>query len=64
MRILAADHVLPISSEPIVGGAIAVADDSIVAVGKGSDLRLKFPDAHFEDFGDAAILPGFVNCHA
>lgn len=64
MKILAADHILPISSEPIRGGAIAIDGDSIIAAGKASDLRKKFPDASFEDFGEAALLPGFVNCHS
>lgn len=64
MKILAADHILPISSEPIKGGAIAIDGDSIIAAGKASDLRKEFPDASFEDFGEAALLPGFVNCHS
>lgn len=64
MRILAADHVLPVSSKPIENGAVVISDSRIVAVGKASDLRLQFPEASFEDFGEAAILPGFVNCHS
>ena len=64
MKILAADHVLPISSEPIVDGAVAIDGDSIAAVGAESELRQQFPDADVRDFGVAAILPGFVNCHA
>lgn len=64
MKILTADYILPVSSEPISGGAIAIEADKIVAVGAVSDLTNKYPDATTEKFGEAAILPGFVNCHS
>lgn len=64
MKILAADHVLPISSEPIVDGAVAIDGDRIVAVGSEAEITKQFPHAHVNDFGIAAILPGFVNCHS
>jgi len=61
--ILAAEWVLPISSPPIKGGAIALQDDLIAAVGPLPTLRAQFKDAPVRDFGDAALLPGFVNVH-
>ncbi|MEQ1764734.1 MAG: amidohydrolase family protein [Pyrinomonadaceae bacterium] len=64
MKILASDYVLPISSEPISDGAVAIEADKIVEVGHREALLSKFPDALAEDFGKAAILPGFVNCHS
>lgn len=64
MKILAAEYVLPISSEPIRIGAVAFDGAEIVFVGTLSDAKLKFPSAEIEDFGEAAILPGFVNCHS
>lgn len=64
MKILAAEYVLPISSEPIRNGAVAFDGSEIVFVGTLSDAKLKFPSAEIEDFGQAAILPGFVNCHS
>jgi cytosine/adenosine deaminase-related metal-dependent hydrolase len=64
MKVFAADYVVPISSEPIRGGAVAIEDDTVAAVGNASDLRVQFPEAAFEDLGEAAILPGFVNCHS
>ncbi|HVF29478.1 MAG TPA: amidohydrolase family protein [Pyrinomonadaceae bacterium] len=64
MKILAAEYVLPISSEPIRNGAVAIDADKIVATGTRDDLRSGFPDAEVADFGMAAILPGFVNCHS
>ncbi len=33
MKILSADYVLPISSEPIIGGAVVIDKAKIVAVG-------------------------------
>ena len=64
MKILTAKYVLPISESPIVNGAVAFENSEIVAVGTASEICSFFPDAEVEDFGEAAILPGFVNCHS
>ena len=64
MRIITARYVLPITSEPIENGAVAIQDDSILDVGSAGELEKKFPEAIIEDFTNAAILPGFVNCHS
>lgn len=64
MKIIAAKFVLPVTSAPIADGAVAFAGSEIVEVGKVEELRAKYPAADFEDLGDAAILPGFVNCHS
>jgi len=64
MKILAANYVLPISSETIVGGAIAIDGSTIKRVGERETVIAEFPSAEVEDFGEAAILPGFVNCHS
>src|SRR3954471_19275607 len=64
MKILSANYVLPISSKPISGGGVAIDGSAIVEVGQLADLARQFPDAPVEDFGEAAILPGFVNCHS
>lgn len=64
MKLLAAEYVLPISSEPIKNGAIALDADKIVEVGDREALLSKFPTFLVEDLGRAAILPGFVNCHS
>lgn len=55
---------LPISSKPFINGAVAVVGTKIVAVGDVNDVTKQFPDAEIEEHGDAAILPGFVNCHS
>jgi cytosine/adenosine deaminase-related metal-dependent hydrolase len=64
MKILTADYVLPISSEPINNGAIAVENSKITAVGSLSDVQGQFPRAESENFGEAVIMPGLVNCHS
>lgn len=64
MKILSGEYVLPISAAPISDGAVAVENDRIAAVGTRAALAARFPAADTEDFGEAAILPGFVNAHS
>jgi len=64
MQILTADHVLPISSPPIHRGAVVIDGKVLVDVGEAAVLVAKFPSAEIKDYGEAAILPGFVNCHS
>jgi cytosine/adenosine deaminase-related metal-dependent hydrolase len=63
-RLLAAKYILPISSEPIENGAVAIEGDQILGVGSRIEIARDFAPAYVEDFGEAAILPGFVNCHS
>ena len=62
--IYSARWVLPIVSPAIVDGAVAIDNSVIVAVGSNQDVVSRFPDSRIEDFGEAAILPGFVNAHS
>ena len=64
MKILTAEYVLPIASDPIRNGAVVIDDSRIVQVGQLDDIKTRFASAAVEDFGNAAILPGFVNCHS
>jgi len=59
-----AKWVLPVIAAPIDDGAVAVEGDSFVAVGTRADLIVKFPAAQVCSFGEAAILPGLINCHS
>ncbi|MFO0807469.1 MAG: amidohydrolase family protein [Gemmataceae bacterium] len=52
-----ASYVFPVTSEPLERGTLTVRDGRIVAVEPYGRRR---PD---HEFGDAAILPGFVNAH-
>lgn len=64
ITIYSARWVLPISSQLIVDGAVAVADSSIAAVGALDELTANYPDAPLTDFGSAVILPGLINTHS
>ena len=56
--------VLPITSAAIEDGALAVEGARIIRVGARQSLAAEFAEAEVRDFGEAAILPGFVNCHS
>ena len=62
--IYSARWVLPITSPDIESGAVACDGSTILAIGPRTEIVSKFPDAQLEDFGPAAILPGFVNTHS
>ncbi len=47
----------------ISGGAVAVVDGKIAAVGKADDIRARYPDAPERGSADSLVLPGFVNAH-
>ncbi len=64
MKILSARYVLPITGAPIENGAVAFDSDTIAAVGPIDEIVARYADSEVEDHGEAAILPGFVNCHA
>jgi len=59
----AAKWVMPVASAPVEDGAVAVEGEVLVGVGAREALLRKFPDAAVNDFGEAVILPGLVNCH-
>lgn len=56
--------VLPVSSAMIERGAVVVEGARIMGVGDRDSLVARFPEAVTQDFGEAAILPGFVNAHS
>ncbi|HEV3468629.1 MAG TPA: amidohydrolase family protein [Pyrinomonadaceae bacterium] len=62
-KLYCARWVLPVTTEPIVDGAVAVRGSLIAGVGPRAEIEARFPGAEAEDFGEAAILPGLVNCH-
>ncbi len=47
----------------ISGGAVAVADGKIAAVGKADDIRAQYPGAPERGSADSLVVPGFVNAH-
>ncbi|HEX8844160.1 MAG TPA: amidohydrolase family protein [Pyrinomonadaceae bacterium] len=52
------------ASSRIENGAVAVEGSRIVDVGARDALATRFPEATLREFGEAAILPGFVNAHS
>lgn len=62
MQIYTASYVLPISSAPIAGGAIAVQDGVITAVGPAAELS-GAAGAKVTDLPGCVIVPGLVNAH-
>ncbi len=61
--LLCAEYVLPITSDPIERGAVLVRDGKIRDLGAQDIMRLRYPDEETHDFGQAALLPGFVDVH-
>ncbi len=56
-----ARYVLTMAQEPIVDGEVLVRNGRIEAV--GCNLQNAFPNERVTNFGNAAIIPGFVNLH-
>ena len=57
-----ADVVVPITTTPIAGGAIVVADGTIVYVGSRDEAHASFPDAAHTDWS-GVLVAGLVNAH-
>lgn len=56
--------VLPVASEMIEEGAVAVEGTRIAGLGTARALGARFPEADVQDMGEAVILPGLVNAHS
>lgn len=61
--LLTAKYVMPITAPFIEDGAVLVDGNKIVAVGTADELKKKYPEEEVRDFGLAALMPGFVDCH-
>ena len=64
MKIISADTSCRFPPNPIENGAVAIENDKIIAVGTIEELAKNIPNTEFENFGEAAIMPGFVNAHS
>jgi 5-methylthioadenosine/S-adenosylhomocysteine deaminase len=56
--------VLPVNAAAIEDGAVAVEGARIVGVGTRPALISSFQEAAVDGFGEAAIVPGLINCHS
>lgn len=63
-KIYSARWLMPVSSPPVEGGALAVEGARIVGVGTRNEVSARFPEAAREEFGESVIIPGLVNCHS
>lgn len=63
LRILSAEWVLPVSSEPIRDGVVVVEDTRLAWVGSRRDLPSRFLKAPIRAYPRSIILPGWVNAH-
>ncbi len=61
--LICAQYVFPVTSEPIVNGAVLVRNGKIRDVGRADMLRLRYPDEEAVDYGTAAIMPGLIDLH-
>lgn len=62
--ILSAKYLLKGNGYHVEDGAVLVRGERIVEVGTKAELVARHPDEPVEDFGEAAIMPGFVNAHS
>jgi aminodeoxyfutalosine deaminase len=63
MHVYAASYLLPVEGPPIAGGAMAVEEGEIVAVGTLDLLRAVCP-GEVTEFPGCVIMPGLVNAHS
>jgi aminodeoxyfutalosine deaminase len=63
VRVLAAEWVLPVSSEPVRDGVVAVDGRRVTWVGARRDLPSRYLRAPFRAFPRSLLLPGWVNAH-
>jgi cytosine/adenosine deaminase-related metal-dependent hydrolase len=62
-KIYCARWVLPVTGGPVRDGAVAVEGTRVAGVGPRVSVLERFPSAEVLELGEAAVLPGFVNCH-
>lgn len=63
LSIHAAPWVVPVSSPPIKGGAVALQENTIRAVGPLEQIQAQFKDARLFEHKQAVLTPALVNAH-
>lgn len=51
------------NNQVIADGAIAIRDDTIIAVGTANELLTEYPTAEHETLSNQLLLPGLINAH-
>src|SRR2546421_3112363 len=60
--IVRARTVVPVVSDPVENGAVAVHGNEITAVGRFDEIRRQYP-GEVLDLGEKILLPGLINAH-
>ncbi|MDT2613348.1 amidohydrolase family protein [Enterococcus dongliensis] len=64
MILLKARNVITGDGKTVIeNGGVVYAEDTILAVGKATELEEEFPQAQIRDYGEASILPGLMDAH-
>ena len=63
MTLYRSRYVVPVSSPVLEQGAIVVEDGCIIDIGAASTLEVRYPQCQHHNYGDAILLPAFVNAH-
>src|SRR5579872_2371098 len=58
-----AQHVFPVTADPVPDGAVAAEGGRILAVGDAVTPLARYPNARVVELGDAALFPAAVNAH-
>ncbi len=63
LTLISAWYVFPVSSRPIVDGAVMVDRERIIAVGTATELGERYPAARRVELREALLLPAAINAH-
>jgi cytosine/adenosine deaminase-related metal-dependent hydrolase len=61
--LVTADWIVPVSSAPIRGGAVAIIGQRILDVGTLQEVRTRNPKLPVHEFPGCVVAPGLVNAH-
>ena len=62
-RILTAETILPIESEPLYNSSVVISGDRIIDIGPKDHIRKRYEKFSETDLGKGILLPGFINGH-
>lgn len=63
MTLYRSRYVVPVSSSVLEQGALVVENGQIIAIGPAHELQTRYPMCRHHDYGDAILLPAFINAH-
>lgn len=63
MTLYRSRYLVPVTTAPQEQGALVVENGLIIAMGTATELEARYPLCHQHDYGDAILLPAFINAH-